>query len=70
MMEKNYLLGQLEKKLNDKDYYMVNPMKQRQFVSEGFEIVNELRGVPLDQEEKKLLNKALSVLMKIQKALR
>lgn len=70
-VEKDYIIGQLEKKLADEDFYLRQTFKKKQIaLDDGFNLIRELKYVPLEKQEKKTFYKFMNMLKKIQETMK
>lgn len=70
-MEKEYIIGQLEKKLADEAYYRNAPQKTKRRVSDEMSLLIEgLLDQKFEKKEKRLFMKALNFVQKIQRVIK
>lgn len=72
-MEKDYLIGQLEKKINDSKYYLsIERDKKSQIttINELDVLLHQLRKVDLEKKERKIIYKAVDLLERIRKIIK
>lgn len=68
---KDYFIGNLEKKLDQLPYYEVrNKEGKEEFVNDVSDILNRLKGFKVEDEERKVMRKAIDVIQKMRIFLR
>lgn len=69
-MSKEYLFGELEKLIGDKEYYLRNPEKKKEFVEKTESILTKLKECTFDKEEKKTFFNIMRMLKKLKQVIK